>query len=86
MIIDVEFPVTGKLAVIANDDMSGFGIKSVKTISAKVTVCKLEAISAPHELVFNYQEEFNPLSTFAEIEQRAVEYVKKAIGELINPG
>lgn len=85
MIIDVEFPVTGKVAVIASNDMADFGFKSVKTINAKVTVCKLDAINAPHELVFNYQEEFNPHSTFAEFEQRAVDYVKKAIGKLKNP-
>lgn len=60
-------------------------VKTTKTIKTKITVCKLEQINAPHELVFMYQEDFNPNSSFAEVEERAKEYAIKAITGLKAP-
>ena len=60
-------------------------IKTIKTVTTKITVCKLEQINAPHELVFIYQADFNPSSSFAEVEARAKEYASNAIAGLKTP-
>lgn len=61
-------------------------IKTTKTIKTKITVCRLEQINAPHELVLIYQEDFNPDSSYAEIEARAKEYASQAIAGIKSPG
>lgn len=60
-------------------------ITTVKTVKTKITVCKLEQINAPHELVLIYQEDFNPNSSFAEVEARAKEYAHEAIAGIKSP-
>ncbi|MGO3397699.1 MAG: hypothetical protein ACTINL_14495 [Serratia proteamaculans] len=55
-------------------------------IKTKITVCKLGQINVPHELVLIYQEDFNPNSSYAEIEARAKEYASEAIAGIKSPG
>ena len=84
MEMTVGFPEMGSRFETVSFDPD-LEIKMIKTVTTKITVCKLEQINAPHELVFIYQEDFNPGSSFAEVEARAKEYASKAIAGLKTP-
>lgn len=92
MEMTIGFPELGsRFEFVAHSDKQesfhpDLKIKTIKTIKTKITVCKLDQINAPHELALIYQEDFNPNSSYAEIEARAKEYASEAIAGIKSPG
>ena len=91
MEMTVGFPELGsRFAPIGGDDkledaLYGMSIKIVTTLRVKVTVSNLDAILAPHELVLIHQEDFDPESTFTEVQTRAKDFAEAAISRLKAP-
>lgn len=90
MEINIGFPELGsRFETISVDKESvacpGQHIRMVATVKVKVVVSKLDAIFVPHELVLIHQEDFDPDSSFAEVQARAKECADTAIAALKAP-